>query len=138
MVTTRRKVLDLVSPAGGRNAHFDANFAFLFTWLMFGALHAAAWNYEFPTKVEKIMWRVTSLTLAGLPIIWFAAQIVTRSPIIHVPRQIVQFMNNLRAYALLAGLISRLILVALMLASLRSLPSSAHEIISWTNYIPHL
>ena len=39
---------------------------------------------------------------------------------------------------LIYGVICRLILVGLMLGSLSSLPSSAYQVISWTDYVPHL
>ncbi|KAF8838395.1 hypothetical protein BDN67DRAFT_971594 [Paxillus ammoniavirescens] len=36
------------------------------------------------------------------------------------------------------GVVARFVLLVLMLASLRDLPPSAHETVSWTVYIPHL
>ena len=44
-----------------------------------------------------------------------------------------------KTYLLLVyGVTCRLILVGLMLGSLSSLPSSAYQVIPWTEYIPHL
>lgn len=37
--------------------------------LAFGGLHCLAWNFEFPTRIELICWRVASLTSAILPLI---------------------------------------------------------------------
>ncbi|KAJ4420458.1 hypothetical protein N0V82_004335 [Gnomoniopsis sp. IMI 355080] len=36
--------------------------------LLFGGLHCIAWNYEFPSLVERDCWRVASLTSALLPL----------------------------------------------------------------------
>ncbi|KAL1855659.1 hypothetical protein Daus18300_011040 [Diaporthe australafricana] len=36
--------------------------------LVFGGLHCLAWNFEFPTRIELICWRVASLTSAILPL----------------------------------------------------------------------
>ena len=33
---------------------------------VFGFIHCTAWNFAFPSHVEKIMWRTASLTLVGL------------------------------------------------------------------------
>ena len=84
------------------------------------------------------MWRVSSLTLAGTPVIFGFTVAVTDSDTINIPSITNRFLNKLQPFLLYIGVISRLLLVALMLASLRSLPSSAHQIISWTTYIPHL
>jgi hypothetical protein len=36
--------------------------------VVFGGLHLLAWNYEFPTHVEKILWRASAIvTLAAMP-----------------------------------------------------------------------
>ena len=37
------------------------------TSLVFGAIHCIAWNFEFPTQVELMCWRVASITTALLP-----------------------------------------------------------------------
>lgn len=81
---------------------------------------------------------MSSLTLAGSPVILWVIVAVTDFDIINVPRFIKRFLNDLETYLVITGLISRLLLVGLMLASLRSLPSSAYQIIPWTSYIPHL
>lgn len=39
---------------------------------IFGALHCLAWNFEFPTRVELICWRVASLASAVLPVVALA------------------------------------------------------------------
>lgn len=33
--------------------------------IVYGSVHLAAWNFDFPTKVEKIMWRVACALVAG-------------------------------------------------------------------------
>jgi hypothetical protein len=40
--------------------------ALLLLGLCYGGIHAAAWNFSFPTNIERIMWRVTCISaLAG-------------------------------------------------------------------------
>lgn len=34
---------------------------------MFGSLHILAWNFEFPTAVEKVLWRTSALLSTFLP-----------------------------------------------------------------------
>jgi hypothetical protein len=36
--------------------------------MLFGAIHLAAWNFAFPSKAERIMWRISSTAITGLPL----------------------------------------------------------------------
>lgn len=36
--------------------------------LLFGSLHSLAWNFEFPSRAELMLWRVTCLTTTILPV----------------------------------------------------------------------
>ena len=33
----------------------------------FGALHLLAWNFQFPSHIEQLLWRIASLTITGIP-----------------------------------------------------------------------
>ena len=118
---------------------FDSSFLLLLlVWLLFGALHAVASNYEFPTESERTLWRVSSLTLTGSIELYF----LTVSVATIIFGNLARAPGWLRGLGVLLptliGVIARACLVAAMLASLRSLPPSAYETIPWTNYIPHL
>ena len=112
------------------NASEHTAISFLLAWSVFGALHAIAWNYDFPTGTEKILWRVSSLVLAGGPVVFGVGIMLWGIS--------GELTNIMVALSFVYGIICRLLLVSLMLASLRSLPSSAYQTIPWTNYIPHL
>jgi hypothetical protein len=112
------------------------------SWMVFGALHLVAWDFQFPSRAEKIIWRVASLTLViggffsgYVSLISFLA--LSRS----VSRSLSRFAFALlddRASILVYAFLARMFILALMLASLRDLPASAYETVSWTTYIPHL
>jgi len=115
--------------------------ALLVTCFIFGGLHLTAWNFPFVTEAERMTWRVASLVLTGSPLAILVAMGLTftlqrvgwcerdASTVIEVVSI---------TLALYCAIASREILVGLMLASLRSLPCSAYQTISWTAYIPHL
>lgn len=35
--------------------------------LLYGGLHLALWDYSFPSNIERILWRISSITLLGIP-----------------------------------------------------------------------
>ena len=114
---------------------------FLFgTWVLLGGLHLIAWSFHFPTKAEKIAWRVASLVLVAGPLVFFTAHAIFKLVSGLVGRNMLNdYVNQFMADVLVVlGVVARMLLVALMLASLRSLPPSAYHTVPWTGYIPHL
>ncbi|KAN0094421.1 hypothetical protein V8E55_002708 [Tylopilus felleus] len=110
--------------------------SFCVTGVIFGGLHLAAWNFAFATDVEKKVWRVASLILAGAPLVMIIL-CLTLTP----GRRQESTRGSGRTWVYLGIaliLLSRLILLGLMFASLRSVPCSAHQSVTWTLYIPHL
>ena len=55
-----------------RNDKYPNWIAAISTGLVFGGIHCAAWNFQFPTEVEKWLWRASSLVLIYVPLfgIW--------------------------------------------------------------------
>ena len=110
--------------------------SFCVTGVIFGGLHLAAWNFAFATDAEKKVWRVASLILAGAPLVMIIL-CLTLTP----GRRQESTHGSGRTWVYLGIaliLLSRLILLGLMFASLRSMPCSAHQSVTWTLYIPHL
>jgi len=55
-------------PIRNNVSHFDASFSttsdfwgLLIGSVIFGAIHLAAWNFMFPTSIERTIWRITSI-----------------------------------------------------------------------------
>jgi hypothetical protein len=45
--------------------------------VLFGALHCIAWKFHFPTPVERLLWRVSSVFLAGSPPLYLSTLTLT-------------------------------------------------------------
>ena len=113
--------------------------SFCVTGIIFGGIHLSAWNFGFTTDAEKKAWRVTSLILAGVPL----AMIVFCLTLTLGRRQESADETDGSggkwvSWGIALILLSRLILLGLMFASLRSMPCSAHQSVTWTLYVPHL
>lgn len=113
--------------------------------LLYGAGHLAAWNSTvFPTNTERWIWRASAIHVAGLFIygsIWILYWTAVRSrsrlllPFRSGDANIV--MGPFFCLMVLAYLFARCYFFVEALASLRSLPESAYEVVRWTNYLPH-
>ena len=44
---------------------FPEKSVLLFGMFVYASIHVAAWNWTFPTKLELVLWRVSSFVLLG-------------------------------------------------------------------------
>ncbi|KIW27823.1 uncharacterized protein PV07_07526 [Cladophialophora immunda] len=87
-----------------------------------GAWHIAAWNYSFPSSVESILWKVSSVVATMGPIIlWYAVDL-------GFPFYFIFF-----AYAT-----ARVFVVVETIISLRSAPAGIYERVRWSDFLPHV
>ncbi|KAJ7910788.1 hypothetical protein B0H13DRAFT_2660854 [Mycena leptocephala] len=101
---------------------------------VFGAIHCAAWNTDFPTTAEMWMWRACSSVIAVIIVLSTVLAFTNdkESPSTEMMLQI-GFIVPIPIY-----IIARLVLVILPLVALRSLPPDAFVDVNWSTYIPHL
>ena len=101
----------------------------------FGALHCLAWNSQFPTWKEQLVWRICSATMTTVPLVvsLLIALVVVDN---HIYGAVItaQFMP----LVLFLYVIGRITVIVLAFTSLRALPADAFRTIDWNSYIPHL
>ncbi|KIJ08363.1 hypothetical protein PAXINDRAFT_88943 [Paxillus involutus ATCC 200175] len=131
----QQELLNTREVIGGGDDDENVVFVGLIVWMVFGALHTIAWDFQFPSQTEKTIWHVASFTLIGAPCIFFLAFFIDKIKVVR-PSDIL--MNTIAGVTLCIGVVARFLLLVLMLASLRDLPPSAHDTVSWTVYVPHL
>ncbi|KAF7371523.1 hypothetical protein MVEN_00007100 [Mycena venus] len=115
---------------------------------MFGAIHCAAWNTDFPTATEMWIWRSGSLVIAAIPVVFFLPVFLcviidtTFKKTILEKKILEKKIDAIMAYVFIGilpiYLLARLILSALPLVALRSLVPSAFVDVNWSIYIPHI
>ena len=113
--------------ASGTDGHY-ARLSIVAVAVVFGAIHCLAWTFHFATRCEQLLWRVTSLSIASVPVAMFAC-------VWTLPFDIAEFITILLG---LVYILARGALLVLALMQLRSLPASAFDTVNWTTFIPHL
>lgn len=119
------------------------------TSMAYGAIHATAWHGYFPSRVEALLWRASSICIASSGLTWILINLLARS----FPwfKSYWEQVERLRAHwtslvslgvlASLCGfayLLARVYLVVESFISLRKLPASAFGTVDWTQLVPHL
>lgn len=106
--------------------------------VVFGCIHCAAWNFEFPSPAERTIWRVASVLLPilgplyGLFVVFLKITFGALSPgAMYTPKNVKIFG------AVMFGTIRLFLLIEPFLA-LRSLRGDIYQTVQWTRYIPHL
>jgi hypothetical protein len=108
--------------------------------IIFGAIHCIAWDFTFPTLVEKRMWQVSSVLSAALVsltvvllVIYWRFAVTKDGPSLKAKR------GSSVIFLLLAAVFvfARLFIIMEAFRSLAYLPSGAF-LTTWTNAWPHV
>ncbi|KAJ7263667.1 hypothetical protein B0H12DRAFT_1012227, partial [Mycena haematopus] len=111
-------------------------FAGILVGIVFGAIHCAAWNAAYPSSVERILWRVSAVAVAGLPA-WlliphgFGTLVWSGHTHDHVP--IAVQVLGIGLYYIFRGF-----LIVLPFTALRTVDNGWLIAVDWTVHIPHL
>ena len=112
----------------------------------FSLLHLIAWDFDFPTRFEQLMWRWTCVSMVivlGVGCTIEAGSIVaegfTASGLTTLKRYKLRWPTNLLFFIPGALYMSaRLIVIIEIIISLRLLPSGSFEVVQWSDFLPHL
>jgi hypothetical protein len=104
--------------------------------LPFAACHLVAWNFEFSTWTERLLWRIASVSCAGLPIV---------SLVMGLHSNLTPLRWNGHYWVQLAALfplglyiLVRTYLLVEIFVGLRSVPADVYRNVNWSTYIPHI
>ncbi|KAL8843031.1 MAG: hypothetical protein Q9176_002334 [Flavoplaca citrina] len=117
--------------------------------MAYGGAHATAWHGQFPSRTELLLWRASSICIAGSGLTWILINMLARtSPGFKAYWKEVETLRahwtslvGLGSLAFLCGLayvLARIYLVVESFISLRKLPASAFNTVEWTQLVPHL
>ena len=135
---------------GGRGNSIDAviersdgtnlSYPFLLITVLFGGLHCLAWNFAFPSSIERYVWRVASVSCTSTPFIFIILNVIENA-IEKVPRRYSDFVLRGIEYGGIMLLwvygIARLLLIVISFSSLRSMPMDVY-LTTWSKYLPNV
>jgi hypothetical protein len=102
--------------------------------MIFGGIHCIAWSFTFPTHIERIFWRASSIAIISIPVPWAVVVVLAYFDFTIVGAYCVVFSVIISVIYPFA----RLVLLIISFISLRSLPASAFYAVHWTTFIPHV
>lgn len=121
--------------------------------MFYGAAHATAWDFLFPTDTERLLWRVACIdTIAGVISLLAVFSVVVFLHE-HGRKQLLKsffqrekgISSILYRVVIVIGLInfpifviSRLYIIVETFISLRHVQKGVYETVEWSDYIPHL
>lgn len=131
----RGQTLSSPIPNGALYSHDVMNYGGTLSGAVFGGIHCAAWNYEFPSYEERVLWRVASVCTAGIPLLFYALSLVNLR--IQKFGGLKKGVEVLETVVGLCYLAARVFLVVEVFRSLFFLPRSAF-VNTWTVDFPHV
>ena len=108
--------------------------------MLYGLVHFLAWNDQFPTPRERLLWRVSSLTVTftGLIEVFAAMSMAMCESLFEPMRSIIScLMIPLGVVAPLAYVLASGFLIVESTRQLFFLNDGAYQLPSWSNYWPH-
>ena len=109
---------------------------------IFGGIHVAAWNFAFPTPVERLLWRVSATYLVAIPmvgaIIYCFVQHVTRKSPGTSDTITDKITRPIGRVAIPLYLLARLYLLVEVFRCLAYPPPSIFQDVGWPSMIPHV
>ena len=112
----------------------------------FSCLHLVAWNFEFPSRGEQLLWRWTCISMGiilGTGCVVEASSIIidgyTTTGLTNLNRYKLRWLTNILFFV--PGLLyicARMIVIMEVIVSLRQLPDGCFEAVRWAELFPHL
>lgn len=109
--------------------------------VLFGAIHCAGWDFEFPSRVETILWRVSSLLVTAIPLLMVVRYFLYDYEGNTFGNNVIlaKFVWPMTVYVgLPLYVFARFILLVLACLALRDLSPSALATVQWSSFLPHI
>ncbi|KAL6796141.1 hypothetical protein GGI42DRAFT_362182 [Trichoderma sp. SZMC 28013] len=125
----------------GNVAHIDAKsfLVALATVISFGGIHLFAWNLQFPTPVEGLLWKISAIITIACPTLYVSSHLPFMG---ETPKNVTtKTATKVKAVVALTSffyIFARLFLITESIRSLYYLPREAFVATPWTAEFPHM
>ena len=123
------------------NDFWIADIIMLGVGICFGAIHCIAWGFPFPTHMELLMWRISSVAIIAVPV-YIPLTLSLAAWLGNMDLNTTGIISGIATLSIFpAGIlyvIARVVTLVLALTSLRDLPLGAFDTVHWTTFIPHV
>ncbi|KLO15467.1 hypothetical protein SCHPADRAFT_824642, partial [Schizopora paradoxa] len=111
-------------------------FVSAFTPIVYGSLHFLGWHAQFPTKVERILWRIATVASMSPGAAAAVSFVKTRAHGQNLVSRSDKFMSSLLIPSIYA--LGSMYLLFESVRQLWYLSPNAYIIATWSYYVPHL
>ena len=120
-----------------RSDKYSRMIVFGFSGVILGGLHCLGWNFMYPTALERLLWRTSSLAITVIPFIVSLIDYILEN--YDLNKGYSKFVLDVTMTGLLFIYIpARISLIVQALALMRHQPQTAFLAVDWTKYIPHI
>ena len=107
---------------------------------LFGAIHFIPWTSPFPSSTERLLWKVSVVTITSGPLLVIALMLGMSAWKFDLKfRKFVDISVIYLMFSIFAMYLgSRIVLLVLPLILLRSLPPTALLELKWSKFFPHI
>ena len=107
-----------------------------FPGILNSAFDIVAWNFVFPTRVESLLWKISTCTTTGLALVTMVYTLVDWAVTNKKDRQQLESIT-FKCYATVFSFL-RLYVIVEIFIGLRALPGGVFRTVDWSRYIPHI
>jgi hypothetical protein len=109
---------------------------FIMAGTVFASVHCIAWNFHFPTPIERTLWRCACIISTLMPLVWCVV-VTIMANLSGTFKSLRNPILGLNAFLLIGYFVSRLFLMVEIFRSLCVLPPEAF-VATWSSGIPHI
>ena len=107
---------------------------------IFGGMHCIAWKFDFSSRIEQLLWRISSASIASYPALCLLTFVLAHQTPDGSKRETIWTFLEILVFGFGTPIyiIARLILLFLAVFTLRDLPRDAYLAVRWTSFLPHI
>ena len=136
--------LDPLHTTGFGSIRSPFTVALILAGFFYGGLHLLAWNREFRSPIEELIWKISSLAIAGSGLAYLAFAIFVNfyRVYIHLSGTLAVLFDYCILLAVFSGIalyfFCRVFIIVESFLDAFHLPESAFMVPNWSQYFPHL